>query len=78
MVDFSLYFVYQDNSLFIIIYLPVIVLDDITHCPDSRQVFIIALWVDVMEGLGIAGIPIGACEINSNLAGDKYREDQIR
>lgn len=44
----------------------VIVLDDTTHCPDSSQVFIVALWVDVMEGLGRVGIPVGACEINSN------------
>lgn len=48
--------------------LPVIVLDDISHSPDSRQIFIIALRVDVMEGDGGPGIPIGASEINRNLS----------
>lgn len=48
--------------------LPVIVLDDITHCPDGCQVFIIAFRVDIVGGLGRGGIPVRACEINGNLA----------
>lgn len=47
--------------------LPVVVLDDITHCPDGRQVFIKAFWVDVVQGLGGAWIPIRACEVDGNL-----------
>lgn len=47
---------------------PVIVLDDIAHCPDGRQVLIVALRVDVVEGLGGAGVPVRACEVNGNLA----------
>lgn len=49
------------------IYVPVIVLDDITHCPDSSQVLVVASRVDVVEGLGSAGVPVGACEVNGNL-----------
>lgn len=30
--------------------LPVVVLDDVTHSPDSSQVFVKALRVDVMQG----------------------------
>lgn len=51
--------------------LPVIVLDDITHCPDGCQVFIVALWVDVVEGLGGSRIPVGSCEVDGNLAGSE-------
>lgn len=66
MVDFSSPLWHQHNA--IQVNLPVIVLDDITHSPDCSQVFIIAVRVDVMEGLRVPGIPVGAGEINSNLA----------
>lgn len=48
-------------------HLPVIVLDDVTHCPDGCQVFIVALWVNVMEGLWRSRITVGACEVDGNL-----------
>lgn len=72
---FFLYFVYQQNILSI--NLPVIVLDDVTHSPDSRQVFIKALRVDIMEGHRGLGIAVGAGKINSNLA-QECREYEIR
>ena len=46
---------------------PVIVLDDITHCPDGCQVLVVAVRVDVVEGLGGAGIPVGTCEVDGDL-----------
>lgn len=46
---------------------PVIVLDDVANGPDGSQVFIIALRIDVMQGGGGPGIPVGASKINSNL-----------
>lgn len=66
---------FHHNTSQTIIHLPVIVLDHTPHGPDSRQVFIIAMRVDVVEGLGVPGIPVGACEVNGNLAREgKYRE----
>lgn len=60
------------------LFLPVIVLDDVPHRPDSRQVLIVALRVDVVEGLGSVGIPVGSCEVDGDLSPkDKYREYQI-
>lgn len=60
--------------------LPVIVLDDVTHCPDGFQILIIAFRVDIVEGLRRAGITIRACEVNGNLAPVRERiryEDKI-
>ena len=51
------------------IHLPVIVLDHAAHGPDSRQVLVIAIRADVVEGLREPGIPVGACEVNGNLVG---------
>lgn len=48
-------------------YLPVVVLDDITNCPDGCQVLIVALWADVVEGLRRPRIPVRACEVNGDL-----------
>lgn len=72
---------YSSNKGFISVNLslslPVIVLDDVTHSPDSCQVFIKALRVDVMEGHRGPGVPVGASKINSNLARG-CREYEIR
>lgn len=48
-------------------WLPVVVLDDVPHSPDSSQVFVKALRVDVMQGAGQPGIPVRAGEVNGNL-----------
>lgn len=53
--------------------LPVIILDDIAHSPDSGQVFIIAFWVDIVEGSRSPGVSIRACKVNGNLA--KHTKD---
>lgn len=47
--------------------LPVVVLDDVAHRPDGCQVFVVAFGVDVVEGLGRAGVAVGAGEIDGDL-----------
>lgn len=49
------------------VFVPVIVLDDVTNSPDGCQVLVISLWIDVMQRGGGPGIPVGASEINRNL-----------
>ena len=72
-----LYLVHLHNTLCKTISVPVVVLDDITHRPDSFQVLIIALRIDVMWGQRGAGIPSRACEVNSNLARGGQIEKEI-
>lgn len=47
--------------------LPVIVLDDITHRPDRREVLVNTLRTNVMQRLRRPGVPVGACEVDSHL-----------
>lgn len=48
--------------------LPVIVLDDVPYSPDGGQVLVVAFRVDVVEGLGRAGITVRSGEVDGNLA----------
>lgn len=47
--------------------LPVVVLNDVPHGPDSREVLVDALRADVVQGLRRPGIPVGAGEVHSHL-----------
>lgn len=48
---------------------PVIVLDDVAHRPNSREVLVDALRTDVMQGLRRPGVPIRAGEVDGHLEG---------
>lgn len=37
---------------FVLLHLPVVVLDNVTNCPDGCQILVVALRVDVVEGHG--------------------------
>lgn len=52
---------------------PVVVLDDVPHRPDGRQVLVVAFRVDVVEGLRRAGVAVGASEIDGNLPRQRSR-----
>lgn len=51
---------------------PVIVLDDISHRPDGRQVFIHTLRTDVMQRLGRSGITVRAGKVHGNLTANVW------
>lgn len=51
----------------LVLYIPVIVLDDIADRPDSREVLVNALRTNVMQRFRRLGIPVGACEVNGHL-----------
>lgn len=53
------------------VYLPVVVLDDVAHRPDGCQVFIKAVRVDVVQGLGGLGVSVRAGEVDGNLNHDR-------
>lgn len=46
---------------------PVVVLDDVAHCPDGCQVFVVAFRVDEMEGAWNLGVPVRAREVDGDL-----------
>ena len=48
-------------------WLPVIVLNNLTNAPYGRQVLIVALRADVVQRLWGLGITIGPCEVYSHL-----------
>ena len=50
-----------------ILYIPVIVLDDVAHGPDSREVLVDTLRTNVVQRLRRLGVPVGACEVDSHL-----------
>ena len=50
---------------------PVVVLDHRAHGPDGRQVLVVALGVDEVEGLGGPGVPVGTCEVYGYLKQNK-------
>ena len=47
--------------------LRVIVLNDLAHCPDGRQVLVAAQRVDVVQRGRLAWAPIRGREVNANL-----------
>lgn len=48
---------------------PVVVLNDLPHSPDGRQVFVGAHGVDVVQRGGVEGIAVGGCEVYPDLQG---------
>lgn len=54
-----------------ILILPVIVLDDVAHRPDSSEVLVNTLRADVMQRLRRPGVSVGAREVYSHLLADK-------